>query len=58
MKEFFEFTISMINDKNDGWYDDILNDTELSFQIADPQCDDSSALNAYWDISPEYKWND
>jgi ABC-type branched-subunit amino acid transport system substrate-binding protein len=57
MKDTFEFTISMINDKHDGLYDDILNGTKLSFRIADPQCDDSKALKAYLNISEELNRN-
>jgi ABC-type branched-subunit amino acid transport system substrate-binding protein len=50
MKDIFEFTIHSINDHADGWYDEVLNDTFIDHQIADPKCEASTSVDSYNEI--------
>jgi ABC-type branched-subunit amino acid transport system substrate-binding protein len=56
MSDVFKCTISAINNHSDGWYDDLLKDTVIEFQIADPNCDDQSSIHAFYDI--KRAWNE
>eukprot|EP00579_Thalassiosira_antarctica_P016237 CAMPEP_0201944724 /NCGR_PEP_ID=MMETSP0903-20130614/53539_1 /ASSEMBLY_ACC=CAM_ASM_000552 /TAXON_ID=420261 /ORGANISM="Thalassiosira antarctica, Strain CCMP982" /LENGTH=763 /DNA_ID=CAMNT_0048487777 /DNA_START=171 /DNA_END=2460 /DNA_ORIENTATION=- len=48
-EELFDYTMSMINDSNDGWQDDILgNGTYLEWDVKNSACDGITALRAYW----------
>mmetsp|Transcript_1300 Transcript_1300/g.2122 ORF Transcript_1300/g.2122 Transcript_1300/m.2122 type:complete len:463 (+) Transcript_1300:78-1466(+) len=48
-EELFDYTMSMINDSNDGWQDDILgNGTYLEWDVKNSACDGTTALRAYW----------
>jgi ABC-type branched-subunit amino acid transport system substrate-binding protein len=57
MKDIFEFTVSLINDHNDGWYDDILNDTFIDHLISDPKFDASTSVDAFYRINRFWKGN-
>lgn len=48
--EIFHFVLSMINDKKDGWHDDIFEfeDIILEGTVVNSGCDESKALDAYW----------
>lgn len=50
-RDIFEFTISLINNHDDGWHDDIFNEsTRIEYSIADTACDETLAARAYWDL--------
>mmetsp|Transcript_18850 Transcript_18850/g.27339 ORF Transcript_18850/g.27339 Transcript_18850/m.27339 type:complete len:908 (+) Transcript_18850:1-2724(+) len=54
-REIFDFTISLLNDHNNGWHDDILNDgTEIIATVADAGCDPGIAVPAYWDLKTSW----
>eukprot|EP00567_Pseudictyota_dubia_P002061 CAMPEP_0197465518 /NCGR_PEP_ID=MMETSP1175-20131217/64580_1 /TAXON_ID=1003142 /ORGANISM="Triceratium dubium, Strain CCMP147" /LENGTH=917 /DNA_ID=CAMNT_0043001535 /DNA_START=549 /DNA_END=3302 /DNA_ORIENTATION=- len=54
-RELFDFTVGLINDKTDGWFDDILDDgTTLVTVVEDAGCDPKVALPAYWDLKTEW----
>jgi ABC-type branched-subunit amino acid transport system substrate-binding protein len=57
MKEIFEFTVSLINDHEDGWNDDILNDTFINHHISDPKCEASTSVDAFYRIKSLWKGN-
>jgi ABC-type branched-subunit amino acid transport system substrate-binding protein len=57
MKDIFEFTISLINDHNDGWYDEILNDTFINHYVSDPKCEASTSVDAFYRIKHFWKGN-
>lgn len=47
--ELFNYTMSMINDPEDGWQDDILvNGTYLEWDVKNTACDGTTASRAYW----------
>jgi len=49
--EIFNFTFSLLNDHNNGWHDDVLNDGSiLEWKIADSACNATLATRAYWDL--------
>jgi len=49
-KELFDYTMSMINDPDDGWQDGILkNDTFVDWDVKNAACDGTEASRAYWD---------
>lgn len=48
----FNFTVSLLNDKTDGWHDDVLLDTEIRYSIGDAACDADKAVAAYWNLRP------
>jgi len=50
-KELFNYTMSMINDPNDGWQDDILmgnGTTFIEWKVKNSACDGTTASRAYW----------
>jgi len=48
-EELFNYTLSMINDRNDGWQDDIMgNGTFLEWDVKNSACDGTTASRAYW----------
>ena len=50
-QKIFRFTVSLINDHQNGWHDDVLGDgTVLESAIANSACDDTTAARAYWDL--------
>jgi ABC-type branched-subunit amino acid transport system substrate-binding protein len=55
----FRHTISWLNNRSDGWMDDIFSndppgtDTVLEYAIANDNCDDTTASRAYWDLRHE-----
>uniref|UniRef100_A0A7S2I1X7 Poly [ADP-ribose] polymerase n=1 Tax=Helicotheca tamesis TaxID=374047 RepID=A0A7S2I1X7_9STRA len=54
-QEIFDFTLRLLNDHNDGWHDDILNDgTEIIGTVADAGCDPGMSLPAYWDLKTNW----
>ena len=49
--DIFNFTIELINNKNDGWYDDLLPyGMKVISTIRNSRCDATNALSSYWDI--------
>ncbi len=49
--DIFNFTIELINNKYDGWYDDILpNGMKVISTIRNSKCDATNALSSYWDL--------
>mmetsp|Transcript_8028 Transcript_8028/g.23887 ORF Transcript_8028/g.23887 Transcript_8028/m.23887 type:complete len:792 (-) Transcript_8028:344-2719(-) len=55
--EIFNFAVDLINDHEDGWFDDILDDgTYLETTISNSGCDPHVALPAYWKLRTE--WGD
>ena len=48
-EEIFNFTVSLINNKTDGWHDDIDN-ILVDWEIANADCDAVQAGKAYWDL--------
>ena len=48
-EELFEFTVRLINDHSDGWFDEVLNDgkTKLEYSISDSACDQDVTVRAY-----------
>jgi len=55
-EELFNYTMSMINDPNDGWQDDILgNDTAfIEWEVKNSACDGTTASRAYWAYRTEH----
>mmetsp|Transcript_48702 Transcript_48702/g.72299 ORF Transcript_48702/g.72299 Transcript_48702/m.72299 type:complete len:894 (-) Transcript_48702:279-2960(-) len=49
-EEHFNFAVSMINDHTDGWYDDILLDTDLETVVVNSDCNPKVAVSSYWDL--------
>lgn len=48
-EEVFNFTMSLINDHDDGWHDDIFDDsTKIDWVLEDSGCDRTMAARAYW----------
>mmetsp|Transcript_18867 Transcript_18867/g.54625 ORF Transcript_18867/g.54625 Transcript_18867/m.54625 type:complete len:756 (-) Transcript_18867:811-3078(-) len=53
--ELFHFIVDLINDHEDGWFDDVLNDgTTLVAAVEDAGCDPQVALPAYWDLKTDW----
>jgi Receptor family ligand binding region len=49
-----DYTMQMLNAKDDGWHDDILTDgTVLNWTYRNDNCDEGDAAYAYWDIRTE-----
>jgi ABC-type branched-subunit amino acid transport system substrate-binding protein len=51
--EHFRLAIQMLNDKTDGWYDDIIPNTEILTQEHESGCDADTAASAIWKL---YEW--
>eukprot|EP00567_Pseudictyota_dubia_P007352 CAMPEP_0197437872 /NCGR_PEP_ID=MMETSP1175-20131217/5008_1 /TAXON_ID=1003142 /ORGANISM="Triceratium dubium, Strain CCMP147" /LENGTH=550 /DNA_ID=CAMNT_0042967495 /DNA_START=92 /DNA_END=1741 /DNA_ORIENTATION=+ len=55
--EILEVAVDLINDHEDGWFDDVLDDgTELVLSFANSGCDPEMSLPAYWNLRT--KWNE
>ena len=51
--ELFNFTISMLNNRTDGWHDDIFENepaVTIDWAVQDAACDAGIATRAYWDL--------
>ena len=46
----FELAIEMLNDKADGWYDDLLPDTQIVSAVGDSRCMPEAAFAAAGDV--------
>jgi hypothetical protein len=54
-ESIMNYTIQMLNNRTDSWYDDIFGDgtvVEGRFALAD--CDGTDAADAYWDIRERF----
>lgn len=50
-QQIFRFTIALINDHSDGWFDDVFNDgTIIDWSVMNSACDATFAVRAYWDL--------
>ncbi|KAI2502804.1 hypothetical protein MHU86_11628 [Fragilaria crotonensis] len=55
VKEIIDFTFTLINNRADGWHDEIFNDgTIINYRIIDTVCNETAAAKAYWDIRNEW----
>jgi ABC-type branched-subunit amino acid transport system substrate-binding protein len=49
--ELFDFTVRLINDHEDGWFDDVLEGVYLNYTLSDEACDERVAVRAYLDLT-------
>ena len=49
-RHYFALAVELINNKSDGMWDDLLNDTVVDATTADSLCDENRAAAAYWDV--------
>ncbi|CAB9505298.1 Glutamate receptor, metabotropic 8 [Seminavis robusta] len=49
--KILNFTMELINNKTDGWHDDVLPDTVLQGSMHDSACDADIAVGAYLNVS-------
>ena len=50
-EHLIQFTIHLINNKTDGWYDDVLPDAVLDYSMSDSACDPAVATRAYLNMT-------
>lgn len=49
--EIFNLTVSLLNNRTDGFHDDIFPDgTLIEFDVVNDDCDDTKATQAYWSL--------
>jgi len=50
VEEIFDFVLDLINDKGNGWHDDIFpnGNTLVEGKVVNSECDESVALDKYW----------
>lgn len=51
VEELISFTTSLINNHEDGWFDDVLLGTELKYTLSDSACDQDVAVRAYLNLT-------
>jgi ABC-type branched-subunit amino acid transport system substrate-binding protein len=49
--ELFDFTVRLINDHEDGWFDDVLEGVYLNYSLSDEKCDQRTAVRAYLNLT-------
>ncbi|CAB9514288.1 polymerase 11 [Seminavis robusta] len=49
--ELFNFTARLINNHEDGWFDDVLDGVELRYDTYDAACDQSEAVSNYLEFT-------
>ncbi len=50
----FEVTVDLLNDKNNGFFDEELSSLgPISYKLLDGACDGLTALSAYWSVRSE-----
>lgn len=55
-EDLVKYVIQMLNDKTDGWYDDLFSDgTTIEYEFRHASCEPSSSSLAYWDMRSD--WN-
>jgi len=54
-RELFDFTVRLLNDKSNGWHDDV--SVQIDYEIADSACDESEALSAFWGLTSNHDVN-
>ena len=50
-EELIDFTVRLLNNHSNGWFDDILRDTPLRYTISNAACDENTAVRAFVDIT-------
>jgi ABC-type branched-subunit amino acid transport system substrate-binding protein/type II secretory pathway pseudopilin PulG len=54
-EELFSFVVDLLNNKQDGWHDDLFTDgTTIDFKIADSGCASTLAARAFWQVRTEW----
>lgn len=51
VEELISFAVSLINNHEDGWFDDVLLGTELEYTLSDGACDQDVAVRAYLNLT-------
>jgi len=51
VEELISFTVSLINNHEDGWFDDVLLGTKLEYTLSDAACDHDVAVRAYLNLT-------
>lgn len=50
-EELIHFTAKLLNDHNNGWFDEVLVDTHLNMTVSDSACDQRVAVRAFLEIT-------
>ena len=50
-EHLLKFTVHLINNHTDGWYDDVLTDATLNYTMSDSACDPDVATRAYLNMT-------
>lgn len=53
--ELFKIVVDMLNDHEDGWFDDIFDDgTQIEYLIGNAACRGPEAATAYWNVREQF----
>jgi hypothetical protein len=50
MRHHFTLAVDLINNKTDGFWDDVLTDSRIRINMADSQCSERKGAPAYWSM--------
>jgi ABC-type branched-subunit amino acid transport system substrate-binding protein len=54
LEDIFQFTFASINNRTDGWYDDLLPDTIINSHNEPPECDIQSSIHAFYQVKKKF----